>query len=101
MTLGMLVFLSVVHIAVWCVSPFVFIFAIFQQREFELSKSGADIGLILWLAYSISTIVSVILVSYYYFADSQASYYWWFAMAWAALVVLITYLKIASKGKAI
>ncbi|EJC6747201.1 TPA: hypothetical protein I7671_20820 [Vibrio vulnificus] len=99
MTLGSLILLSFLHIAVCFVSPFVFFVAIFQLREFEISKHHADICMAMGGAYVISTIVSVIIVSNYYLADSQAPYYWWFAMPWTLLVTIIVYVLKVAKVK--
>ncbi len=97
MTLGVLILLSFLHIAVWAATPFIFFILVFKQSEMELSKSNTDICLILWGAYSISTIVSIVLVSNYYLEGGQASDYWWFAMPWVSLAVLIIYLMRVSK----
>ena len=91
MTLGALILLSFLHVAVCVASPFTFFMAAFIQRRFELSKSDTDICFALWGAYSILTIASVVLVSYCYLTSSQAAYYWWFAMPWASLAVLIAF----------
>ncbi|RPB31178.1 hypothetical protein CYQ91_24545 [Vibrio diabolicus] len=69
MTLGWLILLSFLHIAVCLFSPFVFFIIVFQLREFELSKHHSDICMALGGAYVISTIVSVIIVFNYYLAN--------------------------------
>ncbi|EKO3629004.1 hypothetical protein [Vibrio metschnikovii] len=97
MSLWVLVLLSFVHIAVWMISPFVFFIAAFKVRRFELSKPDTNICLALWGAYSISTIASVVLVSYHYLSGSQASFYLWFVMPWFLLMGLIAYFIKASK----
>ncbi|ELC9520046.1 hypothetical protein RJY08_001498 [Vibrio alginolyticus] len=99
MTLGWLILLSFLHIAVCLFSPFVFFIVVFQLREFELSKHHSDICMALGGAYVISTIVSVIIVFNYYHADSQEPYYWWFAMPWALLVAIIVYILKVAKVK--
>ncbi|OOX37189.1 hypothetical protein BJL83_23945 [Vibrio parahaemolyticus] len=99
MTLGWLILLSFLHIAVCLFSPFVFFIVVFQLREFELSKHHSDICMALGGVYVISTIVSVIIVFNYYLADSQEPYYWWFAMPWALLVTIIVYILKVAKVK--
>ncbi|CCN69659.1 hypothetical protein [Vibrio nigripulchritudo] len=99
MTLGVLFLLSFLHIAIWVASPFIIFIWALKQKEFELSKHNTDICIALWGAYSILTIVSIILVSYYYLVSSQASYQWWFVMPWTSLAVLIVYIMTVSKIK--